>query len=953
MATVPGGHASGTVSALVGREPEQAAAAAFLDAAARGPAAFVIAGPAGIGKTSLWRAVIADATRRGYRTAETRAVEAEAQLAFGGLADLLDPWIDEVIDVLPPAQRTALEVALHRIPAEGTAPPPLAASLGTLAATRALAARTPLIIAVDDLGWLDAPSARILEYVTRRLGDARVGFTATVRADTTVPPAAAGFDGRVDRLDVGPLDLGAIDALVRQGLGLTLRRPALAWIHAGSGGNPFVALEMARAIQRGGIKPGLEGLAVPTAPTDLVRGRLDALPASCRLPLAAVAALGNPPIRLVAAAIPGSDGAIETARLGGVVEVDADRVLFTHPLLAAGAYGLLEPTERRRLHARLAEIVAEPEQHARHLALAAEAPDEWVAAELDRAAAQALSQGASDAAADLELQAARLTPDDDPAARLRRTVAAGAHLIRAGDPTRARVVLEHCVADAPHGPGRADALIMLADARSSDDWQAKIHLLDEALLEVGTDHRLRSRILQALAQTNWHTVRDARGGLALASASVIEADLQDDPVARCSAYLAAVHARLAVGEGLSSDLLERAMALEPFIERERVFLWPSFTKALADADCDRLDAAIATLLDLRIRAADMGDWDSLPLVSGNLADVTFRRGTWRDALGHAADAERGSRQNGQDEALSLALSLRAVIETALGNEVAGREAAEEGLAIARQVHARASELNNRAALGFLALSAGDPRTAEDELRQAVVPWLEEGYVSPVTLVWLPSWAEALVALDRIGEAASLVDLYEPVARRLDHPSARAACLRVRGLVAASAGDQAGAASRFADAYLQHDRVPEPFQRGRTLLAEGECLRRSRQRGRARDALAAAATVFEGLGARRWHERAMAGLARTGHRETGSSLTRTERQVADLVAAGRTNREVAETLFMSVHTVEAHLTRIYRSLGIRSRTELARAMTAQPRDRLDDRADDRPDDRALGRIEGHE
>jgi DNA-binding CsgD family transcriptional regulator len=177
-------------------------------------------------------------------------------------------------------------------------------------------------------------------------------------------------------------------------------------------------------------------------------------------------------------------------------------------------------------------------------------------------------------------------------------------------------------------------------------------------------------------------------------------------------------------------------------------------------------------------------------------------------------------------------------------------------------------------------------------------------------------------------------VYEDVARRLDRASALAASQRVRGLIGATRGDEEAADRAFAEALAHHDRVREPFERGRTLLAQGEALRRFRRRGRARDALSAAVAIFEQLGARLWLERAAAELARTGHRETGSSFTSTELQVAQLVADGRTNREVAEALFMSVHTVEAHLTRIYRSVGVRSRTELARVMAARTSDGSD-------------------
>ena len=182
MAPTSGHDASGVLgapSALIGRDPEYSTATTFLAAAASGPVALVLTGPVGIGKTAILRTLLVGSRRRGYRTMETRAVEAEAQLAFGGLADLLDRSVDEVLDRLPPAQRVALEVALQRIPAGEDPPPPLAVSLGTLAVIRALAERASVIVAVDDLAWLDRPSARVLECALRRLTGVRVGFVST------------------------------------------------------------------------------------------------------------------------------------------------------------------------------------------------------------------------------------------------------------------------------------------------------------------------------------------------------------------------------------------------------------------------------------------------------------------------------------------------------------------------------------------------------------------------------------------------------------------------------------------------------------------------------------------------------------------------------------------------------------------------------------------------------
>jgi DNA-binding CsgD family transcriptional regulator len=921
---------SGAPSGPLGRDAEQATISAFLEAIARGPAALVITGPAGIGKTTIWQELQTRALRLGFRTMETRAVEAEAQLAFAGLADLLDPVIDEVLDGLPPAQRVGLEVALQRVPIEGSPPPPLAVSLGALASIRALAERAPVILAVDDLPWLDGPSARVLEYTVRRLAGSRVGLVAAIRAttpDVALPPIASAFAGRIERLHLGPLDLNAIDALVRRELGLSLRRPALSWIHEQSGGNPFLALEIARTVQRTGRSPWLEGLALPTATDELIRARLDALPASVRWPLAAVAALGRPSVALVAALDPGATDALEAARLAGIVEVDGDRVHFTHPLLAAGAFGLLDPAAQRRLHARLAEAATDPEQRARHLALSVDSPTEAVASELERASIDAQSRGASDAAAELALQAARSTPHEDQEAIRRRVMAAGSSSIQAGDPTRARSIMEDYCATAPHGPGRADALRVLADARSSDDWQARERILEEALQEAGTDPRLRSQILESLAQTKWQLVRDAPGYLALALAALSEAEAQDDPATRCSAYLTAYLAHVNTDDVLANELLDRAFELGPQVEHLRVFQWPAFCEAMTDQMCGRIERSIATFSHLLKRAAETGDWDSAPLFSMNLAYARFRSGAWQEARADAIDAERAARLNGQPLSLSFALTSRAVIETAFGDEPAARLAVEESLHLAQAVGSRNAELGCHGALGFLALSMGDIPTAVAELRSAVHGWLDEGYGHLIGS-WLPELTEALAAADRVSEAIQLLDAHETAARSLGSLSELAANRRVRGLVATVRGDEAGAMEAYAEALAPRTGGDHPFERARTLLARGETLRRFRRRGQARDALEEAVRIFDSLGARRWLERATAELARTGHREAGSLLTATELQVAGLVAAGRTNREVAEVLFMSPHTVEAHLTRIYRSLGVRSRTEMVRVLAAR-------------------------
>jgi DNA-binding CsgD family transcriptional regulator len=317
----------------------------------------------------------------------------------------------------------------------------------------------------------------------------------------------------------------------------------------------------------------------------------------------------------------------------------------------------------------------------------------------------------------------------------------------------------------------------------------------------------------------------------------------------------------------------------------------------------------------------------MPMLSSILSHADFRRGHWEDAHRHAVEAVRGSRLNGQDPALAWALSDRATVEAARGDEAAAVRDAEEGIRAAERAGARAARIDSEVVLASVAVAHGRAREAVERYEGALRPWLDAGYLDPSCVAAIAGWAEVLVGLDRLDEAAARLEAFESAAVRLDRPAARAAVLRVRGLLATAQGDEAAANDAFAGALVQHERVPEPFERARTLLAQGEAFRRFRRRGQARQVLAESVAILERLGARPWLERAAAELARTGHRAAGDTLTATERQVAELVAAGMTNREVSEQLFMSPHTVEAHLTRVYRSLGVRGRTELARALAS--------------------------
>jgi AAA ATPase domain len=379
--------------AVLGREQEQEHIARFLDEIPNGPAILLIEGEAGIGKTTLWEFGVEAALDRGHGVLVTRAGEAETKLAYTALGDLLEPANGVIIAGLPGPQRKALEAALLLADAPGLAPDQRAVSLAALAALRALAEAGPTLLALDDLQWLDAPSARVIGFVVRRLRDERVGVLASIRLGardgdplglrTALPQHPA------RRVQVGPMPAGAMGQLIRARLGAALAHPVIRKVHQAAGGNPFFALEVARELARRGVPAAGEALPIPDDLRVLLKGRLEALPVATRAALLTAAAATRPTEPLVQAASGlGGRAAAELARAArrGIVAVDGDAVRFTHPLLASTVYGLARVAERRAVHRRLAEHVDDTEERARHLALGAAAPDATVAAALDEAA---------------------------------------------------------------------------------------------------------------------------------------------------------------------------------------------------------------------------------------------------------------------------------------------------------------------------------------------------------------------------------------------------------------------------------------------------------------------------------------------------------------------------------------------------------------------------------------
>ena len=408
---------SGDPQMIIGRAAELSGFDGFLRDIAGGPTAVLLEGEIGIGKTVLWKEGLAAAGARSYRVLACRPIEAETQLAYAALGDLLAEVPDEVLGELPEPQRHALEVALLRREPVGQQPLQRAVAVGTLGVLRALARQSPMLVGIDDVQWLDHPSERALAFVTRRLTDEPIGLLVTRRVEG---PAGVPLDfeqalpeGRLLRLRLGPLAPAEVDRLLVARLDAQLPTRSLAHLRRMSGGNPFFALEIGRAmLQRPGELEPDAGLPLPATLQDLVRDHLASLTRSANEATQIAAALSRPTMGLLEAMMGKGPcaTAVESATRAGILELDGERVLFVHPLLASVAYAQIAPEQKQKLHMRLAEIVDDAEERGRHLALAAEGPDASVAAALDEAARRAAARGAPDAAAELLEQASRLTP---------------------------------------------------------------------------------------------------------------------------------------------------------------------------------------------------------------------------------------------------------------------------------------------------------------------------------------------------------------------------------------------------------------------------------------------------------------------------------------------------------------------------------------------------------------
>ncbi|MEV5985271.1 AAA family ATPase [Streptomyces sp. NPDC052051] len=912
---------------VIGREELLAGAREQL----AGGGSVLVHGPAGTGKSTVLRALSTEYGETVRTVLRCSATESESHLPFLALADLLGQVLDEVADRLPAPQRTALESALTGRGESTLQRDGLALRLAVLSTLRALAASGPVLIVADDFQWLDPASVELLGFAARRLGGTPVQMLCAVRTHTE--PQAQIHERCLSAtppdtlpVKVGPLSRAQIAQLLHHRGHTGLPRSTVRDIHRSSGGNPLFALELGRALAESPTPPSPgEPLPVPTSLRALVRGRLEALPEDARRTLLVASAGARPTVALLhTAGRENAEAEIAQATALGLVVTERDApgvVRFVHPLVSAALYAEAGAQERRTVHAALSTAVSDPIERARHFALSSTGTDPRVAARLAEAAAVARDRGAPSVAAGLELLAARHTPVDAEPGPHEPRLRAAEDALTAGETDLARDIAHEVLASAAEPSDRVRAWMVVIDAAGHAMAEVDA-VFPQALADAGDDPRLLALVHYQLA---WRAV-------------IVEGDFER---ARQEGALAA---HLAARAG---DRRGELLALAFQAQTETLMGHPDAPATIARAlkepqdprvACDHNGAGAArfrwlimgdqltearkTISALLREARRRGVVEAETHFLRGLAETELRAGHCGRALELARESLGLARDTGIGEAASATLTSLA--------EAAGGEV-DRALTLAREAVTRAEEDGDvlylsraLAALGHARLVAGDAAGTVRSLRR--VRELEEGLgvTDPARGRWHGDLAEALVRVGEPAEAQEVIDATRTRALRLGRESVLAVLDRAQALVRAARGETALAIRQLTHAQERLGKLGHGLEEARAAYALAD-LRAQRPGPSSYDE---ATRLFRRCRAMPWL-RQVETAAVTGPPQPGLApaaldvLAATERQVSTLVMEGATNREIAARLFISVKTVEATLTRVYRKLGIRSRVDIVR------------------------------
>jgi DNA-binding CsgD family transcriptional regulator len=901
-------------TSVVGRESEVATLEAFLR---RGdaPRALVFAGGAGIGKTTLWETGVALAKVQGFRVLSARPTDAEAQFSFGALVDLLDGVDTNDLKNLPAPQRRALDVALLRAESAEEQPEPQAIAVGLLNTLRALAARGPVLVAVDDVQWLDPSSAAALTFAARRLGDEAVVFLLSMRSRHPSGLVRA-LESRLDELEVGPLSLGAMRRLLSERHGLSLSRHRLRRLVEATLGNPLFALEVGRTLAEQGAAATGEELPVPDAVEDLLGVRVSRLPAPQRRLLLAIALSAD--LRASQLAALADSTAVDDAVDAGVLVVDGERVRASHPLLAAAARKHSHLSARRQLHLELADVVVDDELRARHLAFATEGVDAELAATVAAAATAASFRGARREAVELAEHALRLTPPE-AAEYSERLVELAEHVAHVGgEAQRVNDLLAGKLDSLPPGELRVRAWVILIGGVLTNDDEVE-HYLERALAE-SDDPALGMTVLAEFAGNEAVTrVRRIREVESWMEGALPAARSAGPEVERNALYTLA---------------WARSLRGRPIDDLRAGFQAASSAAATVTSSPERvagqrhvwrgeLEQARAVLAPELARADDQGEAGSYALMRLHLCELELRAGDW-EAAGRLLD-EWGEPSERELLTWPMYERCRALHAAGLGLPEEAAHLASHAIERSEASGVGWDLLESLRARGITALLAHEPERGAESLRAVWGHTWREGVDEPGVFPVAPELVEALVELGELEEAAVVTARLRQLSEEQQHPWGLASAERCTALIELRApGGHDAAARKLADAADAYGKLGLRFDRARSLRSLGRAERRLKKWAAARRSLGQAAEAFDEQGSTGWAEEVRAELERVGGRrpQRDSELTPAERRVVELAANGATNKEIAQELFVSVHTVETHLTHAYAKLGVRSRGQLA-------------------------------
>jgi DNA-binding CsgD family transcriptional regulator len=889
----------------------------------------VLSGEAGIGKTALLDYAISQAD--GAPALRCRGVEWESELPFSGLVELLRPLQSSIAE-LPDPQRAALAAVLALAPPVATER--FAAYVATLSLLAHAGRQGPLLVFVDDAHWLDSSSAEALAFVAKRLQAEGILLLIASRDEVPPPFSGAGFP----ELVIDGLEADAAEEVLRRHHPNLDPASARAVLEASSG-NPLALRELPMFLERPGVPSEVEPLRTGPVIEEAFLRRVHELPDETQRALVVASAGGSDATETVLSALAHlgiAREALDPAVENGLFRLDAGHVVFEHPLVRSAVYSSASRHAQRAAHLALAEASAPDalDQRAWHRAAAMEAADESVAADLEAAGRRARERNAHGPAAIAFERAARMTPDKARCSR--RLYDAGVSAASVGQGDHALGLLGETVDLAVDARLRADAQHLRGRLLVSKGAEGAGDLLLREGWRIAEHDQVRGTLMVAESIGAHLSAFDLRRAREVAE-EVERIGRSGDGLADLMVEIALGFARAHSGESAEARRLALSAAAALHQNAE---LWVDARACVyvgqllcAVEEYDRARSLLSRFV------ADARATSALPALAYCLTAigvVETRSGRWLAASSALQEAVELAALAGSvgDEAWALVTLAR--LEAAQGSDEACRDHAEEALEIARGLGLASHQFQSLSALGLLELGAGKPDEAITHLREGVRLLEERGSGDADCQPYLtPDLIEAYVRAGEIPKAAAAVERYEAQVERTGVASARAAALRCRGILV----DGAELDDVFGRALAAHDESPgpNPFEQARTRYCFGERLRRDKRRGEAERELEAALDTFERLGARAWAERTRIELALAGRRRRKprpdsfeSSLTPQELRVALLVATGATNREVASQLFLSVKTIENHLSRVFEKVGVRSRAELARIVALEHR-----------------------